>query len=116
MRELNSIMEFDHIIEVHDDGTITEPSDIWAPDLFNGELDSRDDGWTLLNGFSRQYGYSGPIMHPSEFIGGNIERYIRETPGLYVALVSYCDDEDSDSEDSELDIDGWAIATREVPS
>lgn len=104
-RTLSDIMDFDHVIEVHEDGTITEPKGIWAPELHDGELEG--DEWFLLNGFSGQYRYSGPIMHPSEYIGGGMERYIRETPGVYVALVDYPSDDDEP--------DGWAVAVRKEP-
>lgn len=99
---LNEIMEFDHVIEVHADGWISDRRDIYAPTLNDGELEG--DEWTLLNGFSGQDRYAGPIMHQSEYIGGGMERYIRETPGVYVALVDYPLD------DSEPD--GWAVAYR----
>ena len=84
---LNDLMEFDHVIAVWPDGSITEPTGVYAPDLHNGELEG--DDWTLLDGFSGQDRYSGPIMHASEFIGGGLERHIRENPGLYVNLVDY---------------------------
>lgn len=103
MTALNEIMEFDHVIEVHEDGTITDRNDIYAPELYDGEL--VDESWSLLNGFSGQDRYAGPIMHQSEFIGGGMERYIRETPGIYVALVDYSLD-DSEPE-------GWAVAYRQ---
>lgn len=106
MIDLNSMMEFDHVIEVLDDGSIVDRSDIIAPSLFDGQLDSSD--WILLNGFSGQYCYGGPIMHPSEYIGGGIADYIVSNPGIYVSLVSYCDSDDGD----DLDVDGWAIAYR----
>lgn len=102
MTALNEIMEFDHVIEVHDDGSITEPRGIYAPELYDSEL--VNDDWSLLNGFSGQYRYAGPIMHQSEYIGGGMERYIRETPGIYVALVDY------PLNDSEPE--GWAVAVR----
>lgn len=112
-RTLSDIMEFDHVIRVHPDGAITEPSGIWAPDLHDGELDQRPDGeWSLLDGFSGQYRYAGPIMHPSEFIGGGMETYIREHPGLYVSLVDYpiCDDECEYCAGDGCEPDGWAVA------
>lgn len=40
-------------------------------------------------------------MHQSEFIGGGMEEHIRETPGLWVALVNHSDDSEPDS---------WAVA------
>jgi len=100
MRELNAIMEFDHVVRVHADGSITEPRDVYAPDLHDGELDRGP--WRLMSGYSGQHGYSGPLMHQSEYVGGALERDIRATPGLYVALVNYpLDDSEPDS---------WAVA------
>ena len=112
-RPLTDIMEFDHVIEVHPDGSITDRRDIWAPELRDGELEQGQPGpWELLNGFSGQDRYAGPIMHPSEYIGGGMERYIRETPGIYVSLVAYYTPENPDDNDGD-DIEGWAVAFRE---
>lgn len=103
MSTLNDVMEIDHVIQVHEDGTITDaPADVWAPSLNDGEVD--DDRWTLMKGYSGQYGYSGPIMHNSEYIGGRMEQDIRETPGFYVALVNTYLDDDV--------LEGWAVAYR----
>lgn len=103
---LNDRMAFDHVVEVRADGSVIDRHDIYAPELHNGELGSEE--WTLLDGWSGQDRYSGPIMHQSEYIGGRMARWILETPGIYVALVDYPLD------DSEPD--GWAVATREVES
>jgi hypothetical protein len=62
-------------------------TDVYAPTLYDDELDS--DRWELLDGYSGQYGYSGPVMHPSEFIGGGMARDILATPGTYVAVAAY---------------------------
>jgi hypothetical protein len=111
-----SDMMFDHVIEVHEDGSITGgPDGVYAPELYDGELSDTAygrslSGWELQSGYSGQYGYSGPVMHPSEYIGGGLERDIRSTPGLWVALVNYVTT-DGDDED---DIDGWAVAYREA--
>lgn len=102
MKPLNDIMEIDHVIEVTDSGEIIERGDVYAPDLHDSQLD--DDTWSLMNGYSGQYGYSGPIMHSSEFVGGRMERDIRDTPGLYVSLVDYLSDGEPE---------GWAVAFKE---
>ena len=111
MREktLNEIMSFDRVIRVHEDGTIEENVlGMYAPELHDGELHQHWDSpeWALVSGFSGQYGYSGPLMHQSEVIGGGMEDRIRETPGLWVALVNYCDDDSDPTE--------WAVAYRPV--
>lgn len=102
---LNDIMEFDQVIRVHEDGTITNEDGVYAPSLYEGELDS--PGWKLLDGYSAQDHYSGPIMHDSEFIGGPMEDDIRSTPGVYVAIVSYYFPE---KPDEDLGVEGWAVA------
>ena len=105
-QSLSDHMSFDHVIRVHPNGAITDgPPGVHAPDLYDDEL-SGDDAWSLLDGFSGQWHYSGPMMHQSEFIGGGLERHIRETPGLYVALVNYpLDDTEELTE--------WAVACQE---
>lgn len=102
MPSLNDLMEFDRVVRVHVDGSVSYPSLPHAPELTDGEV---SPGWRLLDGYSGQYGYSGPIMHTSEFIGGGMERDILSTPGVYVALVDY------PSDDSEPE--GWAVAQLE---
>jgi hypothetical protein len=124
---LDSLMEVDHVVRVHPDGTITEPRDVHAPEVYvdtdaDGQIlpehDAamikmlREHGWILMNGYSGQQGYSGPIMHPSESIGGGIERDIRERPGLYVVVIVTCNGPDDDG-DSESEPAGWAVAYRE---
>lgn len=88
---LNELMSFEHVIRVAEDGTITEPGfSIYAELFVDSEGEDNfylEAGWKLLEGFTGQYSYNGPVMHSSEFIGGGLERHIRETPGYYVALV-----------------------------
>lgn len=100
---LNAVMEFDHVIEVHADGTVTDDTGLHAPELFDSEV---GDGWTLMDGYSGQDRYSGPIMHASESIGGSMADDILSNPGFYVALV------DTPADDSEPD--GWAVAYKPV--
>jgi hypothetical protein len=94
-------MEFDHVIEVDEAGNVTE-TDVYAPSLCDDELD--DASWTLIAGYSGQDRYTGPIMHASEFVGGQLERDILAQPGEYVVLVNYL----SDGSEPE----GWAVAFR----
>lgn len=105
-RALNDIMEFDHVIEVHEDGSITDRSDLYAPECFYGDDGKIDLGgspeWAPLDGYSGQDRYNGPIMHPSEYIGGRLEDNIRATAGIYVAvIVTDLDDEDRPA--------GWVV-------
>jgi hypothetical protein len=111
-RSLSDRMEFDHVIQVHEDGTVTDgPLGFYAPELywFDGDDSHHLDGggsWELLNGYSRQDRYSGPIMHASEQIGGAMERDILAEPGIYVALVCYVVDPDDEWPEPA----GWAVA------
>ena len=108
---LNHEMEFDHVIEITEDGDLVDgPPRVRAPELSwyddKHHLDARSDQWELMSGYSGQDRYSGPIMHPSEFIGGSMADDILDTPGVYVALVCYdLDDPDDDAEPA-----GWAVA------
>lgn len=107
---LNDIMEFDHVIHVDDDGNVTDAQGVYAPEVYEygGEVNIDDESWRLLDGWSRQDGYSGPVMHPSELISRSLESAILETPGLYV-VVAVCDL----SENEEEEYTGWAVAYRE---
>lgn len=105
---LNSVMEFDHVIRVHEDGSVTDEPNIFAPELLafeGGELEDLGS-WELLDGYSGQHGYSGPIMHNSEYIGGGMADDILSTPGVYVALVCTW----LDTPEDEDNIEGWAVA------
>jgi hypothetical protein len=117
---LNDLMEFDHPVVSDGNGNVTDaPSGIYAPEVYvdldeSGQMTSLDPSdisisppWTLLNGFSGQQGYPGPIMHDSEFIGGGLESYIRENPGVYVAVVVTGLGGDENDDDNDV---GWAIA------
>ena len=103
--DLDAMMDFDHVVQVHADGTVTDgPEGTYAPDLHEGNLES--DDWTLLDGYSGQYGYAGPLMHQSEYVGGGMARDILARPGLYVTLVNTPSEEEEATE--------WAVAYREV--
>jgi hypothetical protein len=111
--KLNDIMEFDHVIRVHEDGTVSEPEGFYAPNLLDSELD--DTSWTLFTkGYSGQHNYTGPVMHDSEFIGGDLAMDILSNPGVYVAVVCHhdcdCDGEDHQEQECETTIEGWAVA------
>jgi len=118
--DLNDIMQFDHVVQVTSGGVI-KTRDVYAPEVF---IDTDDggqilpeheaemkrhvgrQGWKLLSGWSGQSHYGGPLMHPSEFIGGGLAEHIRETPGIYVALMV------SALHDNEPV--GWVIACRDL--
>lgn len=119
---LSDLMQVDHVIRVNKDGTIEDDiPDVWAPEFTvetdeDGQILAEHDkamieeinhqGWQVLNGWSGQYQYSGPIMHRSEFVGGGLEAHIRETPGLYCVVTVETDDDDDEAA-------GWLICYRD---
>jgi hypothetical protein len=109
---LNRIMDIDHVVYIDSLGRVTDAEGMYGPEVIDSDgtlsLSSQRAGWTVLDGYSGQYGYSGPVMHPSEYIGGSLARDIVNTPGFYVALIVLDDDED---EHGEHDIIGWIVAT-----
>lgn len=112
-QKLSDIMDFDQVVQIMDDGFPFVRNDIWAPSLYQWEDGSWElepsDKWELISGFSGQHNYPGPIMHSSEYIGGYMERYIRENPGVYVSVVAY-PAEEFDEDGNETYPDGWAVA------
>lgn len=63
-------------------------------------------GWELVSGFTGQYGYNGPLMHESEYMGGGIVQYTIDTPGIYtVQYVAAWTDPDFE----EYDYVGWVL-------
>ncbi|MGO1566437.1 MAG: hypothetical protein ACTHXC_00305 [Brachybacterium sp.] len=105
-KALDSIMEFDHVIRVNEDGSVHDDLELFAPDLHDieggaWEISAREP-WRLVHGKSNQQGYSGPLMHASEYIGERWAREILSEPGYYVAVVAYpIDDGEPES---------WALA------
>lgn len=118
---LNAVMEFDCVVRVHPDGTVTTRYEDSPYFELNVNPEGVDEftipaGWELLTGYTGQYSYNGPVMHPSEFIGGGMARHILETPGDYVALIvnGYCtlEDDTECNPDTGCDCEpaGWAVA------
>ena len=106
--ELSNRMDFDHVVYVDANGVVSDANDVHPYfELYVDEY-GRDDftiepGWELMSGYTGQYGYSGPVMHPSEFIGGTLAYDILNTPGYYVALTV---------SDYSGEVIGWAIARK----
>lgn len=121
--DLNNLMEFDHVIQVNPDGTVSDDvSGVYAPELSmsvdaDGQIldgaeqeyiaEAKRQGWDLQAGWTGQHAYRGVVMHPSEFVGGGLADHIMETPGLWVVISVETDD---DSEDAA----GWAVAYRQT--
>lgn len=127
-RELNDLMEIGHVIRVQDgvasdEGIDRTRREMWAPECIYYGFDGGKahiepgQGWTLLEGYTGQHGYSGPIMHSSEYVGGRLERDILARNGYYVALVcEVIDDPDWDYSVENPEPAGWAVAYRPLES
>lgn len=105
---LNRAIEFDCPFEVHDDGTVTSAHGLYAPaDVYwiedtngIGDIEMDNSSWYPLYGFSSQYNYPGPVMHPSEYVGGRMAQEMLDNPGVYVVTAVTCLTDDDD-------IAGW---------
>jgi hypothetical protein len=119
---LNYVMEFDHVVQVHADGRVTDDVPnvraAWAPtftgDSATGNAELDGDGWSIMSvGYTGQQG-GGNVMHNSESIGAGLERDILATPGYYVAVVCEWTPDGADADaDDETVVEGWAVAYRE---
>lgn len=124
----NDRFAFDHPLQVLEDGSLAEPErarELWTDELgivdcdIDGQIgpaeearwvrDLNDAGWEPVTGYSGQYGYSGPIMHASEFLGGGMAESLAATPGTYVTIMV---ETWPDTEDAERDVVGWALLRR----
>jgi hypothetical protein len=101
--QLNRLVEFYCPFEVTDDGQVVEATGVYPPESVNCDGEPLDERWTTLDGFSHQYGYAGPIMHSSEFLGGAMAREVLATPGVYCLSVV------DDSEGPDADSAGWVL-------
>ena len=120
---LNDLAEFDRVFMVHNDGTVSFPDGIYAPgvvheDTERNRADIGDKDFQAVTGWSDQYTYSGPVMHPSEFLGGRMAEWVLETPGIYAVVVvdvlscEDCEDLEPDHEpDCEHEPSGWMLLT-----
>lgn len=135
---LTSVMEFDHVIQSHGDGTVSEPDGMYAPDVNDDDIKQVNGRWTFDSetgwqfmlkpsgdSYTGQYGYRGPVMHPSEFIGGKMAWDIKARPGFYVAVAvttydteegcEFCNEPGEGGPCGEHDIIGWTVMFREDP-
>lgn len=87
--ELDTILGLDcPPVYVHGDGTVSDTRGISTPDVHESEVPTP---WTMLTGRTNQYGYNGPHMHESEFIGRGMARDILATPGIWACTIAYTD-------------------------
>ena len=105
-KSLHDQIEFYSPFRVLPGGSIERAHGFYAPDLLDEEVEG---SWELLNGYSGQDSYPGPIMHDSEYIGGQLEKDILATPGVYVLIAATWSPE-GDDPDAEYEYEGWAVA------
>jgi hypothetical protein len=130
---LNELMSFGHVVYSDGNGNVTDEYDdtVFGPETVYVYLDADGQAikqpgasdfdidmagygdWQLLRGFTGQDSYNGAIMHASEYIGGGLERFIRENAGYYVAVIvdGLVDDPTGDAETVP---DGWAVAFKDL--
>src|SRR5699024_11906394 len=86
---LNAMVEWDSAFRVNPNGTgDTGVESAAANSLMtiaeNTCADEFDDVPEAVTGHSGQHGYSGPIMHPSEQLGGGMASDVLDSPGTYM--------------------------------
>lgn len=99
--DLDKIIGFDTLtVLVNEDGTITEGiTNVTAPEAGSYGADFEDvikegiNGWSAIHGSSNQSGYSGPVFHPSEYIGESLSQRILATPGYWAVEEVYDEDD-----------------------
>jgi hypothetical protein len=116
---LNHMVEFDSPFRVIDSNHIdTSLPEVWAPSVYgfgdaDGQITEREtidgrDAWEFVDGYSGQYRYSGPVMHPSEFLGGGMARDVLAETGVTFVVVIVTDINDTGDDGAY----GWALLRR----
>lgn len=129
-QNLNERMSFGHVVKSDGAGNVTDTdvpeairfgsNEVIYQELdddgqcIDDELHDVAEGWSALTGFTGQDSYSGPVMHSSEYVGGRMERHIRENAGYYVAVAVDGMGGPGDGEDENTDNIGWAVLFKEV--
>ena len=112
-------IEFDHPFTILN-GEVCDVPGVWAPEVSSYELEDGcwseaelDDSvnWEMVShGWTGQYGYNGPVMHNSEYIGDRIAERLAEMAEDYKAFAVIAVSCIPLDEDAESDLDGWVIA------
>lgn len=105
---------------VYRDGTLTVDHSAYAPEWPDGgmiDVMCTIDGWEYLNGWTRQHGYRGAVMHDSELfhvamMQDLIGRYDAEP--FRFALVPVRWDMHPDENEFDDDLEGWAVAHQPI--
>lgn len=118
LADLIQAQDFDHVWTVGLDRTVRDVPNLYAPTVTNdpdGDIIIDDESWHALTGKSGQYGYSGAVMHPSEYIGEYLAMDIAHAcdeayeDGRKLAWSVVTVDDDDDGEPI-----GWAMVWRTV--
>lgn len=106
---LEKALEFDNVIEILDDGTFIERPDLYAPELYNDNIES--DHWKFWSyGRTNQYGYNGPMLHNSETWSLSMLHDLERSPGIYVCVYGTYDNDDLEFIEVEPTIiEGWCV-------
>jgi hypothetical protein len=107
-------VEFDHPFTITN-GEVIDVPNAYAPSVYLAEGEDSEtidgQGWEFVShGWTGQYGYNGPVMHASEFIGEGIAERLAEIAEDYQAFATVIVDfipEDEDDQSTEPV--GWAI-------
>jgi hypothetical protein len=102
-------VEFDHPFAIYNGQVIEDIPGVYVPSVYNSDeadIDIDSAYWVALSdGWTGQYGYNGPVMHPSEYIGEFIANRLEEIAEDYKAfgITEVMDDTDADN------VIGWVI-------
>lgn len=121
---LNRAVEFDRPFRVtrtgvEFDAEASAPTEVFYDDdggitVDDRPHDSSRTDWEALTGYTGQYAYRGPVMHPSEFLGGGLARDVLESIGdtfVVTAVEVLPDGDDPDPFPA-----GWAILRLRKPT
>lgn len=105
-------IDFDVPFVLNGDAAESFGGPIWAPPAYADEsgdhVDSPD--WEFVSqGLTGQYGYAGPVMHASEFIGAGIARHLEELSEDFQAFAVVVVEWQGESAESDEPPVGWAI-------
>lgn len=117
-KKVNDV-DFDHPFRIGFGGVITDaapgiygPESVMHSEENDVDIDCLNEEWQPFSqGYTGQFGYRGPVMHASEYIGGRLEADILATPGVYVVTSV---EVEPDEEDEDPEPAGWIVLKRKT--
>lgn len=83
-------VEFDHPFTIVS-GDVQDVAGVYSPEVYNltvGDVEIGSDEWEAVSqNMTGQYGYNGPVMHASEYIGEVMAERLAELAEDYRAFV-----------------------------